>query len=760
MAKVERSPFRNYGRDTMTTSGDSRSSRTNAAPSRGLWATCRRMALRLARSVASLSPTRLANQVADYLFGYDFFISYSWSDGADYPRQLMEQLTRNGYTIFHDSRDYVPGIDLRASTRRRVRMSRYLIVVLRPHAVSSIWVERELKAFLETGRDPIAINIDSTWEKLPPASFFSTTFAKRLRVSDTPTAGEERPSDSVVADLGRAFQSTRREVIRARFVTAAATVLLVVLIVALWQWYLAEAQRRVSVAMALDAMASQHFSEGAQITAKWDREWAHQLELEGELATLSGDPVSPRSPKPVAGAMTDAATSDAAPPAELLISRKLRAKNLSDEIAEVEALRARFTIDARSQRTVGKQLLAKADVAWKRAGSLSLNALAARQAPAPPRLFSVEVLSVGFGESIILHYGDVDAPKFIVIDGGQPQTYKSSLGPRLAELRNLWAPGQALSLENVIISNQDNDRLGGILWLLQEVNDARTAGVPPTITIKNIWYESFGPGFKGNQKTAARLLIEQLGLPLNKPFPTNVMRPADGAVALDMGDGLTGTILSPTFRDITTLFDYWTTLARQYKVVLPQPPTEGYDGISGVIKNAGSEPAMDAPECRDQSVPNRASHVVLYRFAGKTFLHGGDACTAQIEAGLRAAGLVAGDGSAHLDLMLVPHQGSRKNVNVDFFRRVKADSYLFTSNGKFDSGGSFLEEEVLSMLLEARKSESYALQFINRDGEKRHGALLDAFLAKYPASIYGYRRIFRSKSRGSISIDLLDRVRY
>ncbi|MER9758462.1 toll/interleukin-1 receptor domain-containing protein [Mesorhizobium sp. M0138] len=714
------------------------------------------MAARLARNVASFSPA----QLADYLFGYDFFISYSWSDGADYPRQLMEQLTRNGYAVFLDSRDYVLGIDLRASTRRRVRMSRYLVLVLRPHAVSSKWVERELKVFLATGRDPIAIDVDSTWEKLPPASFFSTTFATRLRFSEALAAGVERPSDTVVADLGRAFQSTRREVIRARFVTAAATVLLVVLIIALWQWYLAEAQRRVSDAMALDAMASQHFSEAAQTTAKWDREWAHQLELEGELAILGDDPVSFSPAKPMAGATIDAAVSDLATPAELLISRKLRAKNLRDEIAEVEVLRARYTIDARSQRTVGKRFLGKADEAWKRAGSLSFNASAARQVPAPPGLFSVEVLSVGFGESIILHYGDVDAPKFIVIDGGQPQTYRRSLGPRLIELRNLWAPGQALSLENVIISNQDIDRLGGILRLLQEVKDARTASVPPTIAIKNIWYESFGPGFERDPKAATRLLIEQLGLRLNKPFPTNVMRPADGAVVLDMGDGLTGTILSPTFKDVTTLFEFWTERAKRYKLALPQPPAEGYDGIPGVVRNAGSEPAIDDGECRDRSVPNRASHVVLYRFSGRTFLHGGDACTAQIEAGLRAAGLVGSDGTAHVDLMLVPHQGSRTSVNIDFFRRVKADSYLFTGNGRFDRSGGFREEEGLGMLLEARKGESYTLQFINRDGEKGHGALLDAFLAKYPASIYGYRRVFRSSSRGSMSIDLLDRVRY
>ncbi len=722
-----------------------------------MWAVSRRIAAHLARRSASLLPARLANRIADYLFAYDFFISYSWSDGADYPRRLMEQLTRNGYTVFLDSRDHLPGEDLTASTRRRVRMSRNLLLVLRPHAVCSFWVDHELKVFLATRRDPIAIDINDTWKNLPSDSFFFTTFAKRLRVPETLTPGTQRPSDEVVAEVGRAFQGTRREVVRRRFITTVATTLLVILILALWQWYRAEVQRRVSNALALDAMASQHFSEAAQITAKWDREWARQHELESELGILKEDPSTPEE---LADAIIASGVKRLPTPAEAFFSRKLRINNFRNEIAEVKALRARYTVDARSERALGRELLAKADEAWERANSLSFDASISRQAPAAPRLFSIEMLTVGFGESVILHYGDVDTPKFIVIDGGQRQTYKRALGPRLAELRSFWAQGHALNLENVIVSNQDYDRLGGILQLLRDIDDFRTAGVPPTIAIKNIWYESFGPGSKRDLRTTARLVMEQLGLPLNKPFATNVMRPADGAVVLAMGDGLMGTILSPTFEDVSALFKYWQGRGSISTVRPLQKPVEHYDGVPGVTRIAGRTSMNDDRHCRDQSIANRASHVVLYRFAGRTFLHGGDACGAQIEAGLRAAGLPASDGSMHVDAMLVPHQGSSNNVSVDFFRRIKADSYLFTGNGRFDSDDRLREQRVLAMLLEARKGERYTLEFINRDGEKFHGALLDAFLAKYPAWQYGYRRVFRSSSRDSMIIDLLDRVRY
>ena len=108
----------------------------------------------------SAKPTAWIRRLGDLLFGYDFFVSYAHADGEDYPRALADRLQEKGFRVFLDSRVYVAGDDLRLATRRRIRMSKYLLVVVRPHALESFWVLTELQRCLESGRIPIAINVD------------------------------------------------------------------------------------------------------------------------------------------------------------------------------------------------------------------------------------------------------------------------------------------------------------------------------------------------------------------------------------------------------------------------------------------------------------------------------------------------------------------------------------------------------------------------------------------------------------------------
>ena len=165
--------------------------------------------------------------------------------------------------------------------------------------------------------------------------------------------------------------------------------------------------------------------------------------------------------------------------------------------------------------------------------------------------------------------------------------------------------------------------------------------------------------------------------------------------------------------------------------------------------------------CRDRSVVNRASLIILFELQGRRFLHPGDSCSEQVEAGLRAAGLSGPDGSFEVDVLLVPHLGSSNNVNIEFFRRVKARQYLFTSSGRF----GIPKEDVLQMILDARLGDAgsrdkYVLLFLNRDGTQELGERLDAFFASRSSEKFGYRRIFRSAADTSIFIDLFERVRY
>src|SRR5436190_16020488 len=75
---------------------------------------------------------RFIQRISDYIFGYDVFISYSWQDGVQYSRDLADKLSKLRFSVFIDVKEYVAGIDLVPSTQRRVRMSRHLVLILRP----------------------------------------------------------------------------------------------------------------------------------------------------------------------------------------------------------------------------------------------------------------------------------------------------------------------------------------------------------------------------------------------------------------------------------------------------------------------------------------------------------------------------------------------------------------------------------------------------------------------------------------------------
>ena len=71
---------------------------------------------------SDLKPDGLITRAVDWVFGYDFFISYNHGDGMRLPRRLRERLEHAGFRVFLDQTEYVAGEDLGA--RRAVRWSR------------------------------------------------------------------------------------------------------------------------------------------------------------------------------------------------------------------------------------------------------------------------------------------------------------------------------------------------------------------------------------------------------------------------------------------------------------------------------------------------------------------------------------------------------------------------------------------------------------------------------------------------------------
>ncbi len=186
-------------------------------------------------------------KIADYLFGYDFFISYAHADGKHYPQQLADQLTEAGYSVFLDTREYVAGVDLNAATRRRIRMSRKLIIIARPQALRSEWVRREVELCLELHGTPIVVDILDTIEKAPEELIVKQLLRDKIFIPEQGTDIDGVPSSATVSELIRSFNSTRQETLRLRFISSIAMLLLVIAAIAIWQGV--EARRSETVAV-------------------------------------------------------------------------------------------------------------------------------------------------------------------------------------------------------------------------------------------------------------------------------------------------------------------------------------------------------------------------------------------------------------------------------------------------------------------------------------------------------------------------------
>ena len=106
---------------------------------------------------------------SDLVFGYDFFISYSWSDAGEsgFAERLYEQLTGRGFICFLDKAEFGAGDDLNAVTRRAVGKAGMLILIGTQGALESEYVYQELVIAASSGKVIIPVDVDGS---LPAAS--------------------------------------------------------------------------------------------------------------------------------------------------------------------------------------------------------------------------------------------------------------------------------------------------------------------------------------------------------------------------------------------------------------------------------------------------------------------------------------------------------------------------------------------------------------------------------------------------------------
>ena len=368
-------------------------------------------------------------------------------------------------------------------------------------------------------------------------------------------------------------------------------------------------------------------------------------------------------------------------------------------------------------------------------------------------MLKLHVVQAEFGDSLVLEFGTAASPRFILVDGGPPFTFERSLHQSLKTL--LPAPRV---LEAVVLSHVDGDHITGLLDLLAELRRQEANGEATTLSVKELWHNSFsrtidpGGGLQVRLRDALRaagaaqqmalaseaslgigegnslrLAALTMQLPINSGFANDLIT-VDTAGAARTFDNLALQVVGPTQENLDALAAEWEAWLDAHEEAV-----------------AGGDPFAMANS--DRSIPNLSSIMLLAQADGKTILLTGDGRSDHLLTGLRRAGLLPqAGGSLHVDVLKLPHHGSNRNITKTFFKTVTADTYVASANGKDDNP----DLTTLIWLVEAAKDQGRQVEIVvtNRT------LSTDKLLEEYPKNTFGYTLTVLPQNQQFLTISL------
>jgi hypothetical protein len=332
-------------------------------------------------------------------------------------------------------------------------------------------------------------------------------------------------------------------------------------------------------------------------------------------------------------------------------------------------------------------------------------------------ILSLEVLKAKKGDCLLLHYGADDERKLWVIDGGPSGVYKPALKKRLDALRG----GAPLEIALLMVSHHDDDHIKGVLELCEELETAKAQQTALPYVIHNLWHNSFQnlvdlddddgddaivpasleAGFGGTEHDRAMLASVDQGHRLGA-FARLFDWPVNRAFAKKIAGF--GQVPPPNLASFAPL-----------AITMVGPMQTEVDALREVYRKflekraAGKLAEADAvlAAYADSSPANLSSIVALVELDGKTILLTGDARGDTVLEALRELDLIGPGKVLKVDVLKLPHHGSDRNVEPDFFENIHADHYVFCGDGSHVNP----ERETLAMLFGARGTAAFTLHF-------------------------------------------------
>lgn len=368
-------------------------------------------------------------------------------------------------------------------------------------------------------------------------------------------------------------------------------------------------------------------------------------------------------------------------------------------------------------------------------------------------MFTLKVVQAKFGDCLLLRFGNKDAPKYMLIDGGPGGVYNDHLKGELEKIS-----GSGGSLELLVLSHIDGDHIVGLLNLTEEMKENAADGEKPLIEIKDLWMNSFSDSIaKGNN------LANALQNMLNGVNNLTTTMPDGNRALLSIRQGNTlrrnALLLNIPLNRIASqeIISYDTIrepiTLDNVRLTVIGPNEENLEKLRGewhawIRKNEAKVMTTDEEllQQMDRSVPNLSSIMFLAEAEGKRILFTGDGRGDFILEGLQKAGLMDEEGSYHVDIFKVPHHGSIRNTTQDFFKKVTADKYVISGDGRHHNPGF----ETLSWIVSCAKEQGREIELICTNKTEA----TEKLELEFPPAGYQYKLHYLPEDAHSIDIDL------
>jgi hypothetical protein len=296
---------------------------------------------------------------------------------------------------------------------------------------------------------------------------------------------------------------------------------------------------------------------------------------------------------------------------------------------------------------------------------------------------TLTALPAACGDCLLLDYTGGDGrPRRLLVDGGLGSAFDRGLGSILG------AAGTPTTVDVAVVTHIDLDHIEGTIRALR---DRR-------LVADDIWFNG-REQLEGHFNPGGSRGVRQ-GDALSELIPDGTRNVAAGGRAfvvpangeplpIALPGGATAVLLSPSEARLRRLLRKW-----------PEPERGDGDcaSLDQLIDAFEDEDEVErgvGEFGKDSSVANGSSIAFLFEHEGASILFTADAYAPELESGIRALLAQRGEPRLHVDLLKLPHHGSRQNITDDLLALIDPDHVLVCTDG---SKFKHPDEDALDMI--------------------------------------------------------------